>query len=309
MNSTFNTPLNETKFYVIIKLLFSILANVGEIIMKESLQFYSTYLQKEKISLVQKLLKQVYKEIHISATSKDSLQVDMTKHQGLLENLLHRISLALLKTPKEQEAMHLKYDIHEYFLQEGTLLKDTVEILSEFRLQLMMNLKAQGIKQNIPNEDTLIVYEKIVFIFDETIRNTTTHFNLKHQEKVEAVENEILELGAPIVPLTKGIAILPLIGRFNQVRADYILSYVLPKVAEAHIDTLILDLSGVHVFDTFVAQSFFQIRDVLSLLGIEAIMTGIRPDLAQTAVQLGIPSTGLRMYNNVQHALESLNVL
>ena len=98
---------------------------------------------------------------------------------------------------------------------------------------------------------------------------------------------------------------MPLIGELQEERANYITTEVLPKVAGMGVEILILDFSGIKSFDTYVAHHLFHISDILQLLGIDTIITGINPHLAQVAVQLGI-EIRIKTYKNVQQALEKI---
>ncbi|WP_374989651.1 STAS domain-containing protein (plasmid) [Priestia megaterium] len=270
--------------------------------MTETLLFFSSYLEEKKESLINELLEKVDDDLDLNLNRTDRLE-----HKDLLKNLLSQVSNALLKSREQKENMELEYDKNSYFWKRGSSLKEMVETLSTFRLYLMKKLKAEGVKKNITEKDILLIYEQVVFIFDEALRHTTKEFNDKTKEMIETVENEILELGAPIVPIKNAVAVLPLVGSFHEKRINHILNNVIPKVVGLEVEILVIDLSGVHVFDTFVAHGFFEMRKILSLLGIKTIMTGVRPDLAQTAVQLGLDTQGIQTFNSVKDVLETLD--
>jgi rsbT co-antagonist protein RsbR len=77
----------------------------------------------------------------------------------------------------------------------------------------------------------------------------------------------------------------------------------LSKGANLSLEYLIIDLSGVPIIDTMVADRIFKVIDSLTLLGIKPILTGIRPEIAQTMVQLGIDFSSVRTYSSLQNAL------
>ena len=229
------------------------------------------------------------------------------KHKELLTVLISEFSKTLLSSNEETEGLNLEYDIDNYYYKDGTLLKDTVEIISTFRLSLMQEIQKKGLLEKFNTAGVAKLYEKIIFVFDDAIRNTTKKFNESNRKVINAIENEILQLAAPIVPIKRGVAVLPLIGDFSEERAAYITNIVIPKVTKLSIELLVIDFSGIHVIDTHVAQHIFQIRDILKLLGIETIITGVRPNLAMTAVELGINTKDLKTYRNVQQFLETLD--
>ncbi|WP_017726096.1 PAS domain S-box protein [Halalkalibacterium ligniniphilum] len=138
-------------------------------------------------------------------------------------------------------------------------------------------------------------------IRDITVRKEAER---RHQE----VLREINELSAPVVPLLEGIAILPLVGSIDSERAKQLLNNLPSKIQEEKVNSLIIDLSGIYTLDGMVINSLFQMIDVLNLLGTRSIISGMRPDLAQIAVQLGVDLSSLQTIASVQQALHSLGV-
>lgn len=131
----------------------------------------------------------------------------------------------------------------------------------------------------------------------------------KQQEKAQFVMNrQIDELASNIVPLLKGIAVLPLLGAINQNRAEQLLELVPANVQEQAVNRLIIDCSGIYKIDNLVIDSLFKISNVLKLIGVKCIITGIRPQLAIEAVKLGITSESIITFSNVKEALCYLGV-
>jgi rsbT co-antagonist protein RsbR len=114
------------------------------------------------------------------------------------------------------------------------------------------------------------------------------------------------ELSAPIVPIKDGVAVLPLIGVLDEYRVTYILEKVVPRIADLRIRQLITDYSGILTIDEDIARSLYQIENILGLLGIQAIVTGLRPELAQTIVNAGINMSATPTFAHVKQALESI---
>ena len=80
----------------------------------------------------------------------------------------------------------------------------------------------------------------------------------------------------------------------------------LTQSIDAKINTLILDLSGVVMVDTMVAHEIFKLMDALKLIGVRTIVTGIRPEVAQTAVQLGINFSEITTEGNLQNVIRKI---
>ena len=127
---------------------------------------------------------------------------------------------------------------------------------------------------------------------------------MKPKKRLESLETELVKLAAPIVPIKSGVAVVPLVGELNDIRANHIRSVVIPKISELNLDTVVIDFSGIYELDSYVAQHIFQIAEILELLGIEPIITGLRPKLVQTTVQLGIKIQNMKVYSNVKQYLD-----
>lgn len=267
--------------------------------MENILHEIAEFMQKENHSLTEKLLKQATMQLDLELTEEQH-----EKHIQLLSVLLEKISKGLLLSRVETQELDLDYDVDRFFYYDGTLLKNTVEILSTFRLLLHREILERGMLQKSGATDVTWLYHHLIYIFDDAIRKTTANFNLENQRVLASNEQEIMELAAPIVPIKSGVGIMPLIGEFNDSRAAYLSREVIPKIVELKIEKLVIDFSGIQHFDTHVAQQIFRMRDILQLLGIEPIMTGIRPIIAQTAVSLGIDMNEMQTYGTVKEFLE-----
>ncbi|PPA70702.1 STAS domain-containing protein [Jeotgalibacillus proteolyticus] len=108
------------------------------------------------------------------------------------------------------------------------------------------------------------------------------------QRKIQSQKEMIYELSSPVILLYKGAALLPLIGDIDTDRAKIIMDSTLFQCTEKNVSHLFLDLSGVLIIDTMVAQQLSHLMTALKLIGVETTISGIRPEIAQTSVQLGI---------------------
>jgi rsbT co-antagonist protein RsbR len=98
----------------------------------------------------------------------------------------------------------------------------------------------------------------------------------------------IQELSAPIVPIFGGVLVLPLIGAIDSRRAEMIIAALLDGITRQEARIVLLDITGVPVVDTAVAHHLLQAARAVRLLGAELVLVGIRPEIAQTIVQLGV---------------------
>lgn len=131
----------------------------------------------------------------------------------------------------------------------------------------------------------------------------------KQQEKIQyEMNSQINELASKIVPFLNGIAILPLFGAIDQDRAEQLLKLVPINVQGQDVNRLIIDCSGIYNIDNLVINYLFDIKNVLKLLGVKCILTGIRPDLALEAVKHDFPLKNIHAFSTVKDALYFLGV-
>lgn len=98
----------------------------------------------------------------------------------------------------------------------------------------------------------------------------------------------IRELSSPVLPLIDGVIVIPLIGVIDSQRAQMLMSEVLSHIKRSHAHIVIIDVTGVPIIDTQVAQALVHTATAAVLLGARPILVGIRPEIAQTLVSLGV---------------------
>ena len=133
--------------------------------------------------------------------------------------------------------------------------------------------------------------------------NITERKLLENQEKL-AQESALLEMSTPITQLWDGILLLPLVGMVTAARAQNVMSSVLKKIADTQSKVLILDISGVPVVDTEVANHFIRLSKATRLMGCLCTMSGISPAVSQTIVELGIQIEEINTTGTMRDALE-----
>jgi rsbT co-antagonist protein RsbR len=118
--------------------------------------------------------------------------------------------------------------------------------------------------------------------------------------EIEAQRYTIRELGTPILPLYEGVIALPLVGAIDSYRATQVLERLLEAISAKQADIVILDITGVPVVDTGVANYLLQTARAAQLIGAQVVLVGIGAEIAQTLVQLGVNLAQLKVYANLQ---------
>jgi rsbT co-antagonist protein RsbR len=120
------------------------------------------------------------------------------------------------------------------------------------------------------------------------------------QQVIDAQQIAIRELSSPLIPLADHVLLMPLIGSIDTQRAQQVLETLLEGVAQHRANLVILDITGVAVVDTQVAQTFIQAAQAVKLLGARVMLTGIQPQIAQTLVHLGVDLRGIETRGSLQ---------
>ena len=117
---------------------------------------------------------------------------------------------------------------------------------------------------------------------------TTEVFQKGREEVIALQQQEMLELSTPVVQLWDGILALPLIGTLDSARTQVVMESLLQKIVDTGAQIAIIDITGVPTVDTLVAQHLLKTVSAARLMGAECYISGIRPQIAQTIVHLGV---------------------
>ena len=115
-------------------------------------------------------------------------------------------------------------------------------------------------------------------------------FQRAREEVIIRQQTEIAELSTPVVKLWQGILALPLIGTLDSARTQVVMENLLESIVRYEADIAIIDITGVPTVDTLVAQHLLKTVAAARLMGADCIISGIRPQIAQTMVHLGVES-------------------
>ncbi len=150
-----------------------------------------------------------------------------------------------------------------------------------------------------PSEDGLSVY-----LNDITERRRAEQEQTRLREEIIKLQAERLEeLSTPLIPLSREIVIMPLVGTIDTARARQILDSVARGVVERGARIAVIDITGVPTVDTHVASTLIQAAQTVRLLGAEAVLTGIRSRVAQTLVGLGVDLGSLVTRSTLQSGI------
>ncbi|MCC6525850.1 MAG: STAS domain-containing protein [Polyangiaceae bacterium] len=153
------------------------------------------------------------------------------------------------------------------------------------QLRLLLDLLFAGISDPAEAHAAFASLQKLVF-FDITL--AIDAYIVARDAALERHQAALRELSTPVIRVHHGVLLLPLIGTVDSLRAEQVMDTVLVRIVEEQARVLILDIAGVPVVDTRVAEHLLQTTQAVRLLGCEAILTGISAHVARTLVQLGV---------------------
>lgn len=129
---------------------------------------------------------------------------------------------------------------------------------------------------------------QITIVLDSLALYTTEIYQKSRDEVIARQQEEMLELSTPVVKLWDSILALPLIGTLDSARTQVVMESLLQAIVETESSIAIIDITGVPTVDTLVSQHLLKTVAAARLMGAECIISGIRPQIAQTIVHLGV---------------------
>jgi rsbT co-antagonist protein RsbR len=126
------------------------------------------------------------------------------------------------------------------------------------------------------------------FLIDRLGLYTTEMYQKTREDVISRQQRELLELSTPVVNLWENILALPLIGTLDSERTQVVMESLLQRIVETGASIAIIDITGVPTVDTLVAQHLLKTVAAARLMGADCIISGIRPQIAQTIVHLGV---------------------
>ena len=122
---------------------------------------------------------------------------------------------------------------------------------------------------------------------------TVEAFQKTREEVISRQQQELLELSTPVVRLWENVLALPLIGTLDSARTQVVMQNLLEAIVQTRSDFAIIDITGVPVVDTLVAQHLLKTVAAARLMGADCLISGIRPQIAQTIIHLGVDLTNV----------------
>lgn len=186
-------------------------------------------------------------------------------------------------------------------VKDGFSPKETASFIFSLKKPLFTALRAEfGTDAQALADETWLA----TALLDELGLMTTDAFQKIREDVIHRQQKELMELSTPVVRLWDNILALPLIGTLDSSRTQVVMQNLLEAIVETRSDYAIIDITGVPVVDTLVAQHLLKTVAAARLMGADCLISGIRPQIAQTIIHLGVDLSAVTTKATLADAFE-----
>lgn len=144
---------------------------------------------------------------------------------------------------------------------------------------------------------------EVTSLVDQIAQHSVSTFQRSREDVIVRQQQELLELSTPVVKLWDSVLAVPMIGTLDSNRTQLVMEFLLQRIVETGSELAIIDITGVPTVDTLVAQHLIKTVTAIRLMGADCIISGVRPQIAQTIVHLGIDLKGIATKATLADAL------
>jgi rsbT co-antagonist protein RsbR len=220
-----------------------------------------------------------------SAVTKEQLRKQCAQFLGLFIAATRSGSLDNMEHRSWDEVRDLLSEISGIRARQGSTPSETATFIFSLK-QPLFGVLRQGL-----GEDAQAFADAswmLGTLLDRLGLYTIEVFQKTRDQVIVRQQQELLELSTPVVKLWDGILALPLIGTLDSARTQVVMENILQKIVDTGAEIAIIDITGVPTVDTLVAQHLMKTIAAARLMGADCIISGIRPQIAQTIVHLGV---------------------
>lgn len=174
-------------------------------------------------------------------------------------------------------------------------------------IQVFSDIVYEGMKRDqvVSEEEEMKVFYGLDKWTTPMTNEIVNIYSTTWERTVSLQKIALQELSAPLIPVFDGISVMPLIGAIDTERAKQIMENLLNGVVKHRSEVVLIDITGVPVVDTMVAHHIIQAADAVRLVGAKCMLVGIRPEIAQTIVNLGINLNQITTKNTLKKGMEA----
>ena len=240
--------------------------------------------------------------MHIMKENTDERLIKVVSDRMFTQTSSEFIDMIIAHVDSKNQEFTLKLsDFAEKVVQLGWPLTFVNEGLHKFNLIVINGMVEKG----IATPDNQVELVNHLDKWSTPINNEIVNIYTQTWEKTVSFQRMALqELSAPLIPVLEGITVMPLIGTIDTERAKQIMENLLTGVVKHRSEVVLIDITGVPVVDTMVAHHIIQAAEAVRLVGAKCMLCGIRPEIAQTIVDLGIDLNEVITKNTLKKGIE-----
>lgn len=212
------------------------------------------------------------------------LKEECREFLGLFRIAVGQSNLTNIQAVAWQEVREMLTSISRSRSQKGFTPSETATFIFSFKQPLFKCLRQQ-LKDPIELGEEIWL---VTTLLDQLGLLTMEVYQKTREELISRQQEELMELSTPVIKLWEGILALPIIGTLDSTRTQIVMESLLQKIVETGSEVAIIDITGVPTVDTLTAQHLLKTVTAARLMGTDCIISGIRPQIAQTIVYLGI---------------------
>jgi rsbT co-antagonist protein RsbR len=203
----------------------------------------------------------------------------------LLVQAIERGATTDIEAAAWDDTRHMLSEISQARVRQGFSSIETASFIFSLKDPLFNYLRAE-----LAGDPSLLIEETAATssLFDRLGLFTVEVYQKAREQVILRQQQELLELSTPVVQLWEGVLALPLIGTLDSARTQVVMESLLQKIVDTGASIAIIDITGVPTVDTLVAQHLLKTIAAARLMGADCIISGIRPQIAQTIVHLGV---------------------
>lgn len=189
----------------------------------------------------------------------------------------------------------------EKVVRFGWSIKFVNKAIDNFSQTVFDLLEEKGIIDNSNLRSFITIFDNWIIPLRESIIEA---YSAEWERTVSLQKIALQELSASLIPVFEKISVMPLVGTIDTERAKLIMENLLEGVVKQRAEVVLLDITGVPVVDTMVAHHIIQAADAVRLVGAKCMLVGIRPEIAQTIVTLGINLNDFTTTSTLQRGMQ-----
>jgi rsbT co-antagonist protein RsbR len=254
--------------------------------MKENLTVIATLIDKQQKKLLDDWMACQRRDGLFRGRQKEADVTDQAKRfLNALREAVEKGRLEDISTPEWASTRDVLDEMAQARVAEGSTPTETATFVFSLKEPLFSLLRAE-LGKNV-EKFAQEVWGATVLL-DKLGLYTFEGYQKNRESVILRQQQELLELSTPVVQLWDGVLALPLIGTLDSARTQVVMENLLEQIVSSGAEIAIIDITGVPTVDTLVAQHLIKTVSAARLMGADCIISGIRPQIAQTIVHLGL---------------------